>query len=100
MLNHLGYHADLAMNGVEAVQAIERQSYDIVFMDIQMPRMDGLEATRIIRSHRPSQKQPRIVALTAHCLEYSREMCIQAGMDDYIRKPATIKALQDAINSC
>jgi CheY-like chemotaxis protein len=98
MLKHLGYHADLANNGEEAVEAIERQPYHVVFMDIHMPEMDGLEATRIIRKLWPSEEQPRIVALTAHCLDYSRDMCIQAGMDDYISKPATMEDLQTAIN--
>ncbi len=97
MLKHLGYHADLATNGEEAIQAVERQPYHVVLMDIHMPKMDGLEATRIIRKRRPLAEQPCIIALTAHCLEYSREMCIQAGMDDYLSKPATMEGLQTAI---
>ncbi len=63
-----------------------------------MPKIDGLDATRIIRKRRPLAEQLCIIALTAHCLEYSREMCIQAGMDDYISKPATMEGLQTAIN--
>ncbi len=98
MLRRLGFHADLATNGEEAVQAIERQPYHIVFMDIHMPEMDGLEATKIIRKRSPAEEQPRIIALTAHCLKYSKEMCIQAGMDDYISKPATMEDLQAAIS--
>ncbi len=98
MLKRLGYHADLATNGEEAVHAIERQPYHVVLMDIHMPKMDGLEATRIIRKRKTLAEQPCIIALTAHCLEYSREMCIQAGMDDYLSKPATLEGLQTAIN--
>lgn len=98
MIKHLGYHADLAANGEEAVQAMERRPYHVVFMDIHMPKMDGLEATRIIRGRRQFAEQPRIIALTAYCLDNSREMCIQAGMDGYISKPIAIKDLKTAIN--
>lgn len=87
MLKRLGYHVDVAANGLEALQALEHQSYNIILMDIQMPLMDGLEATRIIRQWLSAEKQPRIIAVTAHALDYSREMCIDAGMDDYIAKP-------------
>lgn len=87
MLNRLGYPVDMAANGLEALQALEHQSYNIILMDIQMPEMDGLEATRIIRQRLSAEKQPRIIALTAHALDYSREICIDAGMDNYISKP-------------
>jgi CheY-like chemotaxis protein len=87
MLKHLGYPVDIAANGLEALQALEHKFYNIILMDIQMPEMDGLEATKIIRQRLSVEEQPRIIAVTAHALDYSREMCIDAGMDDYIAKP-------------
>lgn len=87
MLKRLGYPVDVAANGIEALQALEHKSYSLILMDIQMPEMDGLEATRIIRKRLPENEQPRIIAVTAHALDYSREMCLDAGMDDYIAKP-------------
>ncbi len=100
MLKRLGHDADLAVNGKEAIQALESQPYQIVFMDIQMPEMDGLEATRIIRERWLSTEQPHIVALTAYNLEYSREMCLSAGMDDYMSKPLIMEDLRAAIEGC
>lgn len=86
MLKKLGYKADVAANGVEVIQAIERQPYDIVLMDVKMPVMDGLEATRIIRQRWPNNG-PKIVAITAYAMEGDREKCFAAGMDGYISKP-------------
>ncbi len=100
MLKRLGHNADIAANGKEAIRALERRPYQIVFMDIHMPEMDGIEATKIIRERLASEERPHIVALTAYNLEYSREMCIQAGMDDYISKPAVIDDLREAIENC
>jgi CheY-like chemotaxis protein len=100
MLKKLGYDADLAINGKEAIQALESRPYQIVFMDIQMPEMDGLEATRIIRKRCQLAKQPHIVALTAYGLEYSKELCLSAGMDDYLSKPVRVEELRAAINYC
>lgn len=100
MLKRLGHNADIAVNGKEAIKALERRPYQIVFMDIHMPEMDGIEATKIIRERLISEERPHIVALTAYNLEYSREMCIQAGMDDYISKPAVIDDLREAIENC
>lgn len=99
MLKRLGHDADIAVNGKEAIQALESRPYQIVFMDIQMPEMDGLEATRIIRERSLSIEQPRIVALTAYDLVYGREMCISAGMDDYISKPLIMENLRTAIEN-
>jgi CheY-like chemotaxis protein len=85
MLRKLGYEVDTVTNGIEALRALERQHYDIVFMDIKMPEMDGVEATRIIRQRWPNG--PKVIALTAYGLEGDREKFIEAGMDDYISKP-------------
>ena len=87
VLRKFGYSADVAGDGREAVAAVRRQPYDLVLMDMQMPEMDGIEATRAIRSLEGLAAQPRIVAMTANALAGDRERCIDAGMDDYITKP-------------
>ncbi len=96
MLSHLGYRADTAANGLDAIKALERNDYDLVLMDVQMPDMDGLEAARRIRE-RWGQSRPRIVAITAYALDGDRERCISAGMNDYMSKPVTIEKLKAAI---
>jgi GAF domain-containing protein/CheY-like chemotaxis protein/tetratricopeptide (TPR) repeat protein len=96
ILERLGYRADIASNGLEAVESIERQTYDVILMDVQMPEMDGLEATRQIIAKWP-QKHPRIIGLTANALEGDREQCLAAGMDDYISKPIRVEELVDAL---
>ncbi len=93
MLRKLGYCADVAANGREVLQALERQPYDVVFMDVQMPEMDGLEATGAIRQRWPSNG-PRIIAITAYALKGDREICLKAGMDDYISKPIQLEELR------
>jgi CheY-like chemotaxis protein len=95
MLKKLGYKADIAANGIEALQALERQHYDVVLMDIKMPEMDGLEATRIIRQRWPNG--PKIIALTAYALEGDREKCLEAGMDGYIAKPVKKEDLAEVL---
>ncbi len=97
MLKKLGIKADVAANGLEVLDALERQPYDIVLMDVQMPEMDGFEATKAIRERWP-KGTPRIIALTAHSLEGDRERCLGAGMDDYISKPVKIEELASALN--
>ena len=92
MLRRLGYRADVVANGIEALQALERQPYDLVLMDVKMPEMDGLQATRIIRQRWPDNG-PKIIAITAYALQGDREKCIEAGMDDYISKPIRMNEL-------
>ena len=94
----MGYRADLASNGVEAIECAERQPYDVVLMDVQMPEMDGLEATRRITAHWPAEARPRIVAMTANAMQGDREECLAAGMDDYVVKPIRVDALMEALN--
>ncbi|HEX7199935.1 MAG TPA: ATP-binding protein, partial [Dongiaceae bacterium] len=81
MLERLGYLADVAGNGIEVLEALRREPYDLILMDLQMPRMDGLEATRRIRAEFPRERQPRIVAMTANVLSEQREACLAAGME-------------------
>jgi CheY-like chemotaxis protein len=96
MLKKLGYRADTVANGIEALQAIERQRYDVVLMDIQMPEMDGLEAARMIRQRWPDT-EPKIIAITANAIDGDRERCLEAGMNDYIAKPVRIEDLKNAL---
>jgi CheY-like chemotaxis protein len=106
LLSQMGYRADVAANGVETIQAVERQPYDVILMDVQMPEMDGLEATRRIcarwqASERSGRGQrPRIIAMTANAMQGDREMCLQAGMDDYVSKPIRVDELIGALNRC
>ncbi|OQW93092.1 MAG: hypothetical protein BWK79_12990, partial [Beggiatoa sp. IS2] len=101
LLKRIGYSADVAENGLEAVRALERQQYDIILMDIQMPEMDGFEATKQIRERWSApEKRPYIIAMTAHAMRGYREKCLQAGMDDYITKPVQPSELVSAIEQC
>ena len=100
LLERLGYGADVAANGQECLENLKRQHYDLLLMDMQMPIMDGLEATRRIRSHFPGDQQPRIVAMTANAMQGDRERCLDAGMDDYISKPVKWESLVEAIGRC
>jgi PAS domain S-box-containing protein len=97
LLQKVGYRADVAANGVEALEALERQPYDVVLMDVEMPEMDGLEATRRIRRMAPVEPRPRIIAVTAKALQGERELCLQAGMDDYLTKPIRLDELIEAL---
>jgi CheY-like chemotaxis protein/HPt (histidine-containing phosphotransfer) domain-containing protein len=97
VLNKLGYRADIANNGLEVLKALEQKAYDILFLDVQMPEMDGLEAARRICQRWPSDKRPRVIAMTGNALMGDREKCLQAGMDDYISKPVRIAELQAAL---
>jgi signal transduction histidine kinase/CheY-like chemotaxis protein len=97
MLERLGNKADVAIDGIEVLEALRRQIYDLVLMDIQMPRMDGLETTRRIREEQPAGRRPRIVAMTANALLGDREACLAAGMDDYLSKPMRLDDLRGAL---
>jgi CheY-like chemotaxis protein len=88
----------VAANGVEVLQALQRQLYDVVLMDIQMPEMDGLEATRNLRRELPEARQPRVIAMTANAMQGDREMSLAAGMDDYVSKPIRIDELVEALS--
>ena len=125
LLQRMGYRADVVGNGLEVLEALRRQAYDVVFMDVQMPEMDGLEATRRIcqakfqpfpglptashpassphtEKHRQNHKwhKPWIIAMTANAMQGDREMCLEAGMDDYISKPIRIEELMRALMKC
>ncbi len=97
LLEKLGYSADLAANGLEVLAALERQDYDVVLMDVMMPELDGLEATRRIVARWPRERRPRIVAVTASAMREDRERCLAAGMDEYLSKPIDLQVLAEAL---
>jgi CheY-like chemotaxis protein len=97
MLKRLGYRADPVANGIEALQALDRQHYDIVLMDVRMPEIDGLDATRIIRQRWP-ENGPKVIAITACALEGDMKRCLDCGMDDYMSKPVKISDLAEILN--
>jgi PAS domain S-box-containing protein len=98
LLQRLGYRADLAANGLEVIEALERQPYDVVLMDMQMPEMDGLEATRHIHRQWSGEQRPRIIAMTANAMAGDREAYLAAGMDDYVSKPIRVEELVGALS--
>ena len=100
VLQRLGYRADLAANGVEVLQSLRRQSYDLVLMDVQMPEMDGLEATRAIGREFGAERRPRIAAMTANAMKEDRDECFAAGMDDFMTKPIQLNELVAVLNRC
>ena len=97
MLDRLGFGADVATNGREAVECIRKSPYDVVLMDMRMPIMDGLEATRRLRRELPEKKQPHIIAMTASGLQDDLKKCLAAGMDDYVEKPIRMESLQASL---
>jgi CheY-like chemotaxis protein len=97
LLEQMGYRTDLASNGVEALESVARQTYDVVLMDVQMPEMDGLEASRRMTANHAAEDRPRIIAMTANAMQGDREMCLAAGMDDYIAKPIRVDRLIRAL---
>jgi signal transduction histidine kinase/BarA-like signal transduction histidine kinase len=100
LLEKMGYRADVAANGLEVLHALGQQHYDVVLMDVQMPEMDGLEATQRIRAQWPDGYGPRIIGLTANAMQGDRERCLDAGMDDYISKPVQVEQLISVLSEC
>src|SRR4030095_13288941 len=100
LLERLGHRADIANTGREALARLDHAVYDVILMDVQMPEMDGLEASRIICSRWPAGQRPRIIAMTAEAMQGDREKCLAAGMDDYIVKPVTLDRLGAALAKC
>ena len=98
ILKRLGYEAEVAGNGEEALIALEKRSYQVILMDIQMPEMDGLEATRRIRER--WGRSHWIIAMTAHVMDGEREECLRSGMDDFVGKPIRIEVLSKALARC
>ena len=94
ILSQMGYRPDVVQNGVEVLQALERQNYDVILMDVQMPEMDGLEATRRIRQQYTGPRRPWIIAMTANAMDIDQKNCFDAGMDGYLSKPVRIEALE------
>lgn len=97
MLKKLGYETDVANNGLEVLEALQHQDYDIILMDIQMPEMDGLETTRQIHQKQFYRNCPSIVALTANALKEDRDRCLAVGMDEYLSKPIRLEALKQVL---
>lgn len=97
LLQRMGYRADVAANGIEVLNALRRQTYDVVLMDVQMPEMDGIKATQRIRTYGSVERQPWIIAMTAYAMEGDRERCLAAGMNDYVSKPVRVKELIAAL---
>ena len=100
MLERMGYQATIASTGADVLTAVKQQYYDLVLMDLQMPILDGLQATRQIRTDFPADRQPYIIALTASALVGDRDKCLAAGMNDYLRKPIRELDLRGALGRC
>jgi signal transduction histidine kinase/ActR/RegA family two-component response regulator len=100
LLERMGYRADVAADGFEVLAALDRQAYDVILMDIQMPGMDGIEAARMIRQSRPASEQPAIVALTANATHQDHAECLAAGMDGFLSKPVAPAALAQTLERC
>lgn len=99
LLERIGHRADIAANGIEAIEALKRQDYDVILMDVNMPEMDGITAAKEICQNWPTQR-PRIIAVTANAMQGDREECLQAGMDDYISKPIRLEELVQSLKKC
>jgi CheY-like chemotaxis protein/HPt (histidine-containing phosphotransfer) domain-containing protein len=97
MLQRLGYRPEVAANGLEVIKLLEQQPFDLIFLDVQMPEMDGYEAARRIRQKWNDPERPHLIAMTGNALEGNRERCLEAGMDDYVAKPVRIPELQAVI---
>ena len=100
ILKQIGYQADIAMNGVEVLELLYLHTYDVILMDLQMPKMDGIEATRRILTDFPQHRCPTIIAMTANALECDKQACLDAGMHIYITKPVKRERLAHALSQC
>jgi PAS domain S-box-containing protein len=100
LLTRMGYRADVAGNGLEVLAALRRQPYDVILMDMQMPEMDGLTATRMILQEWDITKRPRIIAMTANAMQGDQAKCLEAGMQDYVSKPVYVEELERALSRC
>ena len=98
LFQRLGYRPDVVANGVEVLEALRRQPYDLIFMDVQMPEMDGLTATRCVRDEFPTERQPKIVAMTANAMQGDAELCLDAGMDAYLSKPVKMEEVKAVLD--
>jgi CheY-like chemotaxis protein len=97
ILKRLGYDATVAANGLEVLEAVRHEHFDVVFMDVQMPEMDGLEATRTIRKEETILRKPHIIAMTAAATQLDRDKCLEAGMDDFVAKPVRLEDIAQAL---
>jgi CheY-like chemotaxis protein len=100
MLKRIGYQADIVMNGLEVLERLHHHAYDVILMDLQMPKMDGMEATRRILTEFPEHRCPTIIAMTANALEGDKQECLAAGMHDYVTKPVKIEQLAHVLSLC
>ncbi len=100
ILAKMGYKIDIANNGIEAIQALERQPYDLIFMDIQMPEMDGIQASKKIQRKWSIEQRPMIIAMTANAMKGVKERCLEAGMSGFICKPINVKELKESLKNC
>jgi CheY-like chemotaxis protein len=100
LLEKMGYRADVAATGRKVLEMLAHQSYDVVLMDVHMPEMDGLEATRRIREQLPADRQPQIIAMTASAMREDQERCLEAGMDSFISKPVRAEDLAGVLSRC
>ena len=100
LLSSIGFSADFAHNGREAVEAARQHGYDVILMDVQMPELDGIEATRQIRQFQPDRQRLQIMALTANATEEDRRACLEAGMNDFITKPVRVQRLTEVLEHC
>ena len=97
MLQRVGYQAEIANNGLEVLEKLQKEKYDLVLMDVQMPELDGLSTTRRIRAEFNADQQPVIIALTANAMQGDKERCLAAGMDGYMSKPFKMAELKDTL---
>jgi len=97
LLSRMGYNAEVADNGLIAYELAKKEAFDIIFMDVQMPEMDGIEATQAILQENSNEKAPRIIAITANVMQGDRERCLDSGMVDYLAKPVRIHEIQEML---